>query len=140
MDWPIVDAELLDLLPPVLKAVVRALGYQGARDWLDIHGGVNVNLPRHQTEALGLTTAELARLRQTLAPHLDDADRLWMPKADRLWRLARNHAICAMADEQSIREQAHQYRLSSRQITNIRREGSGGDEQMDLFGGGNGHR
>ena len=133
MEWPAVDTELLALLPPVLKAVVKALGYQRARDWLDMHGGVNVNVPTKKQQALGLTADELDRLRTTLAPHLDAAGRVWMPKPDKLWQLARNATICALADTQSIREQALQYRLSSRQITNIRRSGGGDDEQMDLF-------
>lgn len=133
MEWPVVDAELLSLLPPVLKAVVKALGYQRARDWLDINGGVNINVPARKEEALGLAPDELTRLREALAPHMDAAGRVWLPKPDRLWKMVRNAAICSLSDQQSIREQALQYRLSSRQITNIRRAGGGDDEQMDLF-------
>lgn len=134
MDWPTVDAELLALLPPVLKAVVKALGYLRARDWLELRGSVNVNIPAHKEEALDLSADELARLRHTLAPHMDAAGRVWMPKPDKLWQLSRNAAICATVSSQSISHQARQYRLSSRQITNIRREGSAGsEEQMDLF-------
>ncbi|MGB4065383.1 MAG: hypothetical protein WBK19_16285 [Azonexus sp.] len=133
MDWPTVDAELLALLPPLLKAVVKALGFLRAREWLELRGGVNVNIPAHKEEAIGLTADELARLRHTMAPHMDAAGRVWMPKVDKLWRFARNAAICSTVDSQSISHQARQYRLSSRQITNIRREGGAEDEQMDLF-------
>ena len=132
MDWPTVDSELLTLLPPVLKAVVRALGYVRAREWLDTHGGVNINIPARKDAAIDLLPAELMRLRETLAPHMDAAGRVWMPKPDKLWQLARNASIRACADQASIREQAFQYRLSSRQITNIRRD-AGDDGQLGLF-------
>ncbi len=133
MDWPAVDAELLTLLPPLLKAVVRALGYLRAREWLDTHGGVNVYIPSRKDAALDLQPDELCRLQQTLAPHMDAAGRVWMPKPDKLWQLARNASIRACADTSSIREQAFQYRLSSRQITNIRRESDSDDGQLGLF-------
>lgn len=133
MDWPAVDASLIALLPPVLKAVVRALGYVRAREWLDTHGGVNVNIPSYKDAALDLQPDELARLRETLAQHMDAAGRVWMPKPDKLWQLARNASIRACADQASIRDQAFQYRLSSRQITNIRRESNSDDGQLGLF-------
>lgn len=135
MEWPTVDAELLAVLPPVLKAMVRAMGYFRAREWLETHGGVNINIPQAKEEAHGLERDELARLRITLAPHMDAAGRVWLPKVDKLWQLARNASIRASVDRCSIREQALSYRLSSRQITNIRREGdgAGADGQMDLF-------
>jgi hypothetical protein len=135
MEWPVVDPELLSLLPPVLKAVVKALGYVRARDWLEVRGGVNVNIPSQKDEALDLDRDELARLRITLEPHLDASGRVWMPKVDKLWQMTRNAAICSTSDRYSIRDQAHAYRLSSRQITNIRREGSAerNEEQLDLF-------
>lgn len=138
MDWPLVDTELLALLPPVLKAVVRALGYVRARDWLESRGGVNVNVPTQKGEAMGLQADELDRLRVTLAPHLDAAGRVSLPKVDKLWQLARNEAICKSASDVSIRDQALAYRLTGRQITNIRRSGSrgigpAGDGQLDLF-------
>ena len=43
-------------------------------------------------------------------------------------------AVSSTRDRYSIRDQAFQYRLSSRHITNIRRKGADdGVEQMDLF-------
>ena len=65
--FPAVDEELLKTLPPVLRAVVRALGFGRAREWLADHGGVNVSIPAYRTQALGLEPDELARLRITLA-------------------------------------------------------------------------
>lgn len=135
MEWPTVDSELLALLPPVLKAVVKALGYVRARDWLVERGGVNINIPARKTVAIGLEQDELERLRQMLAPHMDAAGRVWLPKPDKLWQVVRNTAIRETSRQQSIRDQALQYRLSSRQITNIRSDvpdGSAG--QLDLFG------
>ncbi|WP_306602507.1 hypothetical protein [Azonexus sp.] len=138
MDWPMVDTELLSLLPPVLKAVVKALGYVRAREWLETRGGVNVNIPVLKGEALGLKADEMARLRIVLAAHMDAAGRVSMPKADKLWQVARNVAICKTSTQYSIRDQALAYRLTGRQITNIRRNGDtginpAGDGQLDLF-------
>lgn len=130
MDWPAVDPDLLAMLPPVVKAVVRALGYIRAREWLREHGGVNVIIPRQKVRALGLEPDELERLRQTLAPHLDAAGRLWLPKADKLLQLSRNASIRRDAVRQTINAQARAYGLSSRQITNIRRDE---ERQLDLF-------
>lgn len=130
-DWPAVDEELLKALPAVLRAVVRALGYGRARDWLAEHGGVNVSVPTRRTTALGLEPAELARLRAALAPHLDDAGRVWLPKADKLFILARNAQIRKDRAADSINALARRNRLSSRHILNICREND--DRQIDLF-------
>lgn len=133
MDFPDVDQSLLDTLPPVLRAIVQALGYARASDWLRLHGGVNINLPQHYTQALGLSDEELKRMRVTLAPHLDSNGRFYCPKIDKLWIKHRNAAIVANADWQSGSKQARAYLLSIRQISNIRRQAENADVQVDLF-------
>jgi len=130
-EWPGVDEELLKTLPTVLRAVVRALGFGRAREWLADHGGVNVSVPTHRTHALGLDANELARLRVTLAPHLDDAGRCWMPKPDKLFIRVRDVQIKRERFNASINTLAHRHRLSSRHILNICREDD--DGQFDLF-------
>lgn len=132
MDFPDVAPELLATLPPVLRAIVRALGFVRAQEWLRDHGGVNVHIPLHKSSALSLTDDELARLAHTLQPHLDANRRFWCPKADKLMLIHRNAAIINNAHRDSINKQARQYNLSSRQITNIRRLADTGP-QMDLF-------
>lgn len=129
--FPQVDAELLAQLPPVLKAVVKALGLVRARSFLSEHGGVNQNIPLNRSTALGLEDDELARLRHTLAPHMDDNGRVWMPKADRLLKMARDAQIRRDRGKESIKTLALRHNLSSRQITNIIREED--DRQFDLF-------
>lgn len=129
--FPAVDEELLKTLPPVLRAVVRALGFGRAREWLSDHGGVNVSIPAYRTQALGLEPDELARLRVTLAPHLDAAGRCWMPKADKLFIRVRDAQIRKDRMHSSINSLARRERLSSRQILNICREDD--DRQYDLF-------
>lgn len=132
MDFPDVDQSLLATLPPVLRAVVRALGFARAQEWLRDHGGVNVHIPIHKSPALGLGDDELARLAHLLEPHLDANRRFWCPKADKLMMIHRNAAITGNAHRESIARQARQYNLSSRQITNIRRQADTG-LQVDLF-------
>lgn len=131
-DWPVVEEGVLRLLPPVLKAVVKALGYVRGREWLLDYGGLPVRIPHLKRTALDLAEGELARLRVTLAPHLDDDGRVCLPKADRLLRLTRNASIQAEKHHQSITAQARMYRLSTRQIVNIRRQ-DGDDQQGRLF-------
>lgn len=129
---PKVDEDLIKTLPAVLRAVVRALGFGRASDWLTDHGGVNVCIPLHRTRALGLEPAELRRLRITLEPHMDAAGRVWMPKADKLYRRVRDAQMRKERQNTSISMLARRYRLSSRQILNICREWEDA-RQFDLF-------
>lgn len=133
MNFPDVDPELLATLPPILRAIVKALGYARASEWLQDHGGVNIHIPLHKQKALGLDADELARLRLVLQPHLDSNNRISCPKADKLLAKARNACIINNAHRESIAVQARMYKLSSRQITNIRSEGVNW-QQADLFG------
>jgi len=131
--FPEVEQSLLDSLPPILRAIVKALGYARASEWLQDHGGVNIHIPLHKQKALGLDSDELARLKLVLQPHLDSNNRLSCPKADKLLAKARNACIINNAHRESIAVQARMYKLSSRQITNIRGE-AGNYQQVDLFG------
>jgi hypothetical protein len=121
------------LLPPVLRAIVRALGFARAMEWLGEFGGVNVTLPKHHTTALALSDDELARLRGHLARHLDAAGRLWLPKADRLLRRTRDECIRRQRNNYSVNALARLYRLSSRQIINICLGAEGDETQARLF-------
>lgn len=131
MIWPTVDPELLRTLPPVLGAVVRALGFGRAKEFLVEHGSVNVIVPKRRCAGLGLDRDELARLREALEPHMDAAGRVWMPKPDKLFIRVRDAQIKREKYNTSINGQARQYKLSSRHILNIRRETN--DRQFDLF-------
>ncbi|MDR1350831.1 MAG: hypothetical protein LBJ59_08690 [Zoogloeaceae bacterium] len=126
------EETLLRTLPPVLRAVVRALGFNRAWEWLERHGGVSINLPNHRTAALELTPDELMRLRETLAPHLDAMNRVSLPKADKLFIRARNEQIRRERLRMSLSALAKSYRLSSRQIVNICRLEADND-QPQLF-------
>lgn len=130
-NWPAVDTELLRTLPPVLGAVVRALGFGRAKAFLVDHGGVNVCIPKFRSASLGLEADELERLRETLAPHMDAQGRVWMPKPDKLFIRVRDAQIRKDKSRTSINALARQNHLSSRHILNICREGD--DRQFDLF-------
>lgn len=128
---PPVDDELLKTLPPVLRAVVRALGFGRAREWLTDHGGVNVSIPVYRSQALGLLPDELERLRAELSPHLDAAGRVWMPKPDKLIIRVRDAHIRRERLSASIATLARRHRLSSRHIVNICRDDD--KPQYELF-------
>ena len=132
MEWPIIDDDVLTTLPPVLRAVVRALGFGRAKDWLSEHGGINVNIPIYSTHALGLETDELMRMRETLQPHMDAEGRVWMPKADKLLIRVRDIQIRKERHSTSISILARRYNLSSRHILNICHEDVD-DRQYSLF-------
>lgn len=129
--WPYVDEDLLQTLPTVLRAVVRALGFGRAQQWLQDYGGVNVCIPQFREKAMDLEPDELDRLREVLAPHMNARGRLWMPKADKLFIRCRDAQIRRDRHRRSISALARSNNLSSRQITNICREGD--DRQYDLF-------
>jgi len=129
--WPYADEELLKSLPPILRAVVKALGFGRAQDWLHIYGGINITVPKYRQQALDLGADELARLRHTLAPHMDATGRVTMPKADKLFIRVRDAQIRKDRHGASISALARRNQLSSRQIINICRETD--DRQYDLF-------
>lgn len=131
-----VDEELLKTLPAVLRAVVRALGFDRASAWLKEYGGVNVYIPMSTSIALKLNANELQRLRATLAPHMDAAGRCWLPKVDKLYLRLRDVQIRKDLQNESINLLARRYRLSSRQILNICRDSADAQKiigQLDLF-------
>lgn len=129
--WPQVDIELLKGLPPIHRAVVRALGIARAGKFLTEYGGVTQHIPKFKPTAFGLTADELDRLRIALAAHLDyeKNGKIDLPKPDKVFRQARNLQIRKERESCSIRNVAHTYSLTSRQIKNITRE----EDQLDLF-------
>lgn len=129
--WPYVDEELLKTLPPLLRAVVKALGFGRASQWLRDFGGVNVYIPQVLEQAMDLEPEELARLRCLLEPHMDVKGRVSMPKADKLFIRRRDEQIRKDRPNKSISALARSHNLSSRQIINICREVD--ERQFDLF-------
>jgi hypothetical protein len=119
LDWPLVEDDLLRTLPPILRAVVKALGFSGARDFLEEHGGVNVWIPQFKETAYGRSAQELARLRITLEPHIDATRRVTLPKVDKLFLSYRNLTIQREHGRMSAPQLAKRYKLTSRHITNI---------------------
>lgn len=118
--WPELDDEVLKQLTPVLRAIVKALGFARAKQYLDEYGGLPFKLPKVSDNKPGLMAEELQRLRVTLKPHLDADNRCVMPKADKLFAHVRNQAIVENKDRDSITTQARQFHLTTRQVLNIR--------------------
>lgn len=118
--WPELEDDVLQQLPPVLRAIVKALGFARAKIFLDEFGGLPFKLPKVSDTKLGLMTDELKRLRVTLKPHLDADNRIALPKVDKLFAHVRNQAILEGKDKDSITSQARQYNLTTRQVLNIR--------------------
>lgn len=129
IQWPVLDDDVLRTLVPVLRAVVKALGFGRACQFLGTHGGLNCNLPKFKTKSLGLDDDELARLHITLKGHMDANNRVWLPKADKLFIIVRNEQILKSKGKLSISAQVREYKLSDRQIMNIHR-GLTKDERM----------
>jgi hypothetical protein len=123
--WPQVDDELLRTLPPVLRAVVRALGFGRARDFLERRGGAPIWVPSIKQAAFGLTPDELNRLRITLDPHLNESRRITLPKVDKLFLKYRNEQIARDRGERTVRDIAQTHALTTRQVTNIFRQAEG---------------
>lgn len=115
-----IDPDLLAILPPVLIQVVRALGIVRAREFLLEFGGQNITLAKHHSRKLKVSDAELGRLRECLAGHMDHAGRVYMTKADKLINHFRDEQIRREVGHKSISQQVIEYKLCVRQIVNIR--------------------
>lgn len=120
MDTLEINQRLISSLPPVLKAVVMALGLGRARVFLIEHGGVNINIPKFRVDnSLGLNENELASMNKYLECHMNENGRLWLPKVDKLFIFERNIQIIKDKSNLSIHGLAKKYNLSSKQIMNI---------------------
>ncbi len=124
-EWPQVDDELLRTLPPVLRAVVRALGFGRARDFLERRGGAPIWVPSLKQAAWSLTPDEMNRLRLALEPHLNETRRITLPKVDKLFLKYRNEQIARDRGERTVRDIAQAHALTTRQVTNIFRQAEG---------------
>jgi Mor family transcriptional regulator len=130
---PRVDPQLLAVLPPVLRAVVRALGVARAREWLMQYGGQHAIIPLICTSK-GLSKEEVARLRRELARHMDAAGRVTIPKADKVLIWFRDQQIRNERGRYSLPTLAHRYNLTVRHVMNICREdGDAGQGSLSLF-------
>ncbi len=116
------DDDLLRTLPPVLRAVVRALGFGRARYFLESRGGAPVWVPAHKKAAWGLTPDEMDRLRQALQSHLNETRRITLPKVDKLFLKSRNEEIARLRGVRSVRDIAQDHALTTRQVMNIFRQ------------------
>ena len=145
--WPAVDDELLRSLPPVLRAVVKALGFGRAREFLENRGGAPVWVPAFKQAAWGLTPDEMNRMRLALEPHLNETRRITLPKVDKLFLKYRNEQIARDRGERTVREISQSHALTTRQVQNIFRQAEGEAirpkdapeaafkrRQIDLFG------
>lgn len=121
LQWPEVDEEVLRPLPPVLRAIVKALGFARASQLLDEHGGMPYKIPKHTSRALGLSSDELARVRITLANHMDAEGRVSLPKCDKLFKSVRDAEIVKNKGNKTVAQQVREYKLTSRHITNLRK-------------------
>ncbi|BEV07986.1 hypothetical protein [Methylophilus sp. DW102] len=120
LHWPPIDEEALQPLPPVLRAMVKALGFGRAIVFLQEYGGIPFTLPKLKDNKMGLMPDELARLRITLKQHLDADNRIALPKADKLLAYVRDQEITKHKDTESIVLQARKYHLTTRHVLNIR--------------------
>lgn len=131
-DTPSIDENLLKQLPPVLRAVVKALGFSRAKEFLDTYGGVLVYVPKKQNAMFCLDTRETQRLLVLLEQHLDSSRRISFPKPDKLFIFARNLQIRIDKETCSITNLARKNKLTTRHIMNICR-GDNSSPQFDLF-------
>lgn len=134
MQWPDVPDAILRTFPPVLRAIVRALGICRAVQWLGDYGGIIIYVPMCKTSALGLSIDEYARLLSTLERHIDSQRRVCLPKADKILIMARNAQIRKDRHCLSLSKLARQNNLTRRHIINICQFDDDDAVQIDLFG------
>lgn len=133
MQWPDVPDNILRMLPPVLRAIVRALGINRATRWLKTYGGIYVYLPKMPTYALDLTKEEIIRMQIALELHVSSKRLVTIPKADKIMAIIRNEQIRADRKRLSLSTLARRNNLTMRHIGNICRQTQDNDPQKDLF-------
>lgn len=133
MQWPDVPDNILRMLPPVLRAIVRALGINRATRWLKTYGGIYIYLPKIPTYALDLTKEEIVRMQIALEPHVSSKRLVTIPKADKIMAIIRNEQIRADRKRLSLSTLARRNNLTMRHIGNICRQTQDNDPQKDLF-------
>jgi len=133
--------ELLKSLHPVLRAIIIALGMARAQEFLLLHGGTYIKLPRQDGQRLNLTDDELIALRYQLhdfrlgsgqQSHLSDEGCISLPKVDKIFTKYRNFEIRASRQGMTLNQLAVKYDLTSRQVQNILR-GKDAVDQFDIF-------
>lgn len=120
LQWPTVEEEDLKPFPPVIRAVVKALGFGHATKFLEQNGGRPVLIPKYKSTSLGIDRLQLQRLRESLADHMINSDYVTLPKADKLLAHKRNQIILAEMNHKSIQKQAKENNLTTRSVVLIR--------------------
>jgi hypothetical protein len=115
------------LLIAKTRRMIAAIGLPTTLHLLETLGGTYLELPQGRLwRKRRNVLAELIGEKAATAFHREFAQgdrRLLLPKADKILLQLRDRRICAEADDLSVRDQALQYRLTMRQVQNIRRRG-----------------
>ena len=124
------------------RRLIGAIGLPATLRLLETLGGTYLELPQgHTWRAHRSSLAELIGAKETDALYREfraDGRKLLVPKADKIIKQVRDREICAEAPSMSERDQALKYRLTIRQIQNIRKRGitpptARPASQFDLF-------
>lgn len=117
------------LLPPVMRALIDVLGFEGAIRLLLARGGQRVHVPvstsRSLSSIVGLDNAR--RLCERFG-----GQELDLPKYDKVAQRLRDEMINAEREAHSLNQLAAKYNLTRRHIQNIVRADE--DNEPDLFG------
>lgn len=133
LQWPDVPDNILKMLPPVLRAIVRALGISRATCWLKTYGGIYIYLPKIAAYALELTREEIIRMQIALEPHVSAKRIVTIPKADKILAHIRNEQIRADRKNLSLSALARRNNLTTRHIINICNSKPDSVTQAELF-------
>lgn len=114
-DTPSIDENLLKQLPPVLRAVVKALGFCRAKKFLEEYGGTPIRI----RGAIGLSPKEIDNLEKELKLHIIGTGVIFLPKADKLLTKIRNDQIRLNRKNMTLSELARQNQLTTRHVLNI---------------------
>ena len=118
---PVVDVDEVELdhLSPRLRELADLIGLKATMQLVHAFGGRRLYVPikplpeHHLAQLIGLDA--LTRLSRVFGTE----DRILIPRADNALRQARNRRIRAQYGPKSIRQLAHEYQLTERQIYEI---------------------
>jgi hypothetical protein len=115
------------LLIAKVRRMIAAIGLPATVQLLETWGGTYLELPQGRLwRKRGGVLAQLIGEDAAERFHAEFAHgerRILLPKVDRILLQLRDREICANAETESVRDQALRYRLTTRQVQNIRRRG-----------------
>lgn len=121
-----------DLLPPLMRNLVRLIGLPETLRLLEARGGIPTYIPAHPDQSTELKAVLSAAALEALARSEYAGHRVELPKPDKVIAQLRNHAIRNARTQMSAAQVARTFGLTRRHVINLSASDAE-DPTLDLF-------